>query len=237
MTDIRLGRLPSPEEERAKYLSLFALTPETAPTTPTSVRIGINFYHSFFDPKIDKDGHAWIGKGKRWGRIDGGHAMIVPKKDAVLTRDLADYYNQGQKPQCVAYSNCLAATLDNDGQKYAPGWLYRRCQDQYDRIPGPPPPYDGTEVRAALECERVEGLVRAGEDAPHAEDGISVYRWATTIEAMHAAAGTDVNLGYFILFNTWGPGWGDHGTVRVPNEAMERLIFKEAGDAGIPTDR
>lgn len=236
MTDIRLGRLPSPEEERAKYLRRFSLTPETIPAKPTSVRIGINFYHNFFAPQIDKDGHAWIGKGRRWGKIDGGHAMIVPKQGAVLTQDLASYYNQHDTPQCVAYSNCLAATLDNDGQLYVPAWLYHRSQDTYDRIPGPPPPYEGTEVRAALECERVEGLVRKDETTPRADDGISAYRWATTIEMMHQAAGTDVNLGYFVVFNSWGWRWGEHGTVRIPNEAMHRLIFKEAGDAGIPTD-
>jgi hypothetical protein len=80
VADPRLGRAMSPQEEREKYLTRFALTPETAPTKPVFVVFGIDWHHNFFTPTIDQDGHAWIGKGKprSWGKVDGGHAIMSP---------------------------------------------------------------------------------------------------------------------------------------------------------------
>ena len=238
MTDIRLGRLPSPEEERDKYLRRFALTPETAPTKPVFVVFGIDWHHAWFEPVIDKDGHAWVGKGKprSWGKVDGGHAIMTPPVDADYDLDLAAYQNQGATPRCVDFSHTYGMSLLNK-QRYHHGWLYDRCQRVYDRIPGPPPKYDGTEVRAADECMRVEGLLRQGETTPRKEDGIAAYRWAKNVEDVHAARGTDVNLGYVELWQTWGVTWGDKGRVFVPNESMDWLLRRPFADAAVPTDR
>lgn len=243
MTDIRLGRLPSPEEERDKYLRRFALTPETAPAKPTYVVFGIDWHKSFSDPVKDRAGYCWIGKGKprSWGKVAGGHAIMSPPVDAIYQTALFQLYNQGQTPECVAYSHCFGMTLLNSPDPkhpiiYQPDPLYDKCQRVYDQIKGPPPAYDGTEVRAADECMRVEGLLRQGETEWRKEDGIAAYRWAKNVADVHAVRGTDVNLGYIELWNTWGSRWAEGGRVRIPNESMDWLLNRPFADCAVPTD-
>jgi hypothetical protein len=89
----------------------------------------------------------------------------------------------------------------------------------------------------ADECCESSGLLRQGETTPRKEDGISAYRWARNVEDVHGVRGTDINLGYVELWQTWGIKWGWTGRVFIPNESMDWLLRQPYADCAVPTDR
>lgn len=168
--------------------------------------------------------------------------------------------NQGTSSQCVAYgwSHWLSdGPIRQKGPQPVmdPGVLYHEAQ-LVDEWPGPPPPYDGTSVRAGAKVLQSLGY-------------ISSYHWATTLDELIQAVlgswpvvvGTNWYAGMFNpgadnfarisgsvvgghcylvngvnmdieagrIKNSWGRSWGRSGFAQVSFKDLERLI-KEDGE-------
>jgi hypothetical protein len=83
---------------------------------------------------------------------------------------------------------------------------------------------------------RRTGPLRYGEQTPRPEDGISEYRWATSVEDIHASLKMPRadQLGMVPILNSWD---GDYPhVVWMPDETLDRLL-KEDGEAAIVTRR
>jgi hypothetical protein len=72
-------------------------------------------------------------------------------------------------------------------------------------------------------------------------DGISANRWAGSVAEIAACLSPADNgqrvldLGFVDILNSWGSGYPHY--VRLPLEALNRLIYKENGDATVISDR
>lgn len=135
-------------------------------------------------------------------------------------------YNQGNEGACVGFASSWMMSILNRRFYDAP-FLYHEAQ-KIDEWEGTD--YSGTSVRAGMEVLRSIGhrfLHRhKHEHAPMIEDGISEYRWATTVDEVRTclAAGVPVTLGvdWMSSFDnpkqksngSWWIGEGDLGTVR-----------------------
>jgi hypothetical protein len=105
--------------------------------------------------------------------------------------------------------------------------------------------YSGTSVRAGCDVAREMGMwrVRAGgTSGPYHQDGIEANRWARSLDDIAACLSPDddgkrvLNAGYVTMLNSWGAEGYPHYT-RIPLDVLERLIFREGGDAVVATDR
>lgn len=207
------------------------------PTSPMPCVLGIGWYQRFDSPQKDSKGRYWAAKpGDSLGSIRGGHAICV--KPAGLTDNLAwwDFYNQGATGECVGFSESRMMTLVNRKRYKAP-WLYMRATET-DEWPGnDDDPQAGTSVRAGLEVLRTEGHERLSAQAPELAEGITAYRWATTVEEVHSIIQMPlaVKLSAVPLLNSWGSKGYPH-IVWLPDEVLGRLL-SENGEAVCVTDR
>jgi hypothetical protein len=169
--------------------------------------------------------------------------------------------NQGMTSMCVAFAwlhwlHTGPVTQRVKGSPMPcvdPLTYYRRAQDD-DEWAGPPPPYDGTSVRAGAKVAQADGY-------------ISSYHWADTVEDVvngalevgpvvigsiwteqmfspnskgyiradgpvvggHAWTITGVSRPKreFTALNSWGEDWGLRGRFKITFEEMEKLRAQE----------
>ena len=232
MSAERLGRkVPSDFEHVAKYPLTAAVTPDR----PSPVVLGINWYLAFESPQKRSDGRYWLPAATaNLGPVLGGHAICV--KPGVLTDPVEwwDFYDQ-IGGSCVGYSESRAMSLVNR-TRYGGLWLYETAQD-HDEWPGSD--YEGTSVRAGFEVLRTIGhrrLLRGILQEERPGDGISAYRWARSVDEVHAAIKMPLadSLGAVPLLQSWGRSYPH--IVWLPDSTLDRLLVED-GEAGLITDR
>lgn len=134
------------------------------------------------------------------GRVappDNKHVALYPfnvKATAVdiekeIARPTLDVYDQGDTPECVAFSTSKVVNWFNKYAFDAP-WLYSECK----KIDGMPDA-DGTNARAACDVLRTIGHWRKvnGQDVaagPLLKHGIASNHWATTSDQIRAVFAT-----------------------------------------------
>ncbi len=204
---------------------------EATPEKPTPVVLGINWYSGFDDPKQDDKGRYWLPSG-HLGYVRGGHCICVKAKQPDAGA-WWEFYNQGSEGACVGFGCSRAMSLLNRVEYDAP-WLYHEAQliDEWDDTP----PEEGTSVRAGLEVLRTQGARRAKSGVVAAGDGIAAYRWATSVDQVHAAIQLPVadQLEAVPLLNSWGDDYPH--LVWLPDATLDRLL-SEQGEAGLITDK
>jgi hypothetical protein len=248
--DPRLSRYIPDDWRHVERYPITALSDDDRPSQ-VPVVIGVNWYREFDTPvKDEKTGEFFIARGgaSSLTQIRGGHCVCLepggePDQDTFYT-----FYNQGKEGACVGFGWSRCMTLLNKGQRYAARWLWDRAKDGDEWPETKPGDNNGTSVRAAAEVLVAAGhvdwkqayadddyLVRA-KYAADAKDGIQVFRWAKTVEDVHAALGNPRadELGAVPILNSWGSGY-PHRTW-LPDDVLDRLI-KEEGEVAIPTDR
>lgn len=232
------ARLP----EEKPYARKYPLTAETIPSTETPVVLGIPWYTNFDSPERDPLSlRYWIGRSKDIGSIRGGHAVCL--KPYSLSDEFRwwKFYNQGSEGACVGFSLSRAVSLMNR-VVYDGFWLYREGQlvDPWAETP----PEEGTSVDAGCQILFNVGhrrvIVRNGVRTTAPVDlnvGINAYRWATSIQDIHAALKNPVadKLGALPILNSWGLDYPH--VVWLPDETADRVIFQEQGEAVVVTDR
>src|SRR6478752_9199953 len=224
-----LGRRPP---SRWKHVDKYPLTAATAPSKPTPVVIGVNWYTEFDKPVKDAQGHAWIARDGKLTKVRGGHCVCLKPRGSSDPDAWWDFYNQGQEGACVGFGSSRMMSQLNR-KTYDGFWLYHEAK-KVDEWPGED--YDGTSVRAALDVLRTRGHceVKEGKDAPEAlGEGIKANRWARSVDDVLSTLGYD-GLDYVDVLNSWGREY-PHLT-RMPATVLERLR-KEDGEVGIVTDR
>jgi hypothetical protein len=224
-----LGRRPPTDW---KHVDKFPLTLATAPTRPTPVVLGVNWYVEFDAPEPDGQGHAWIARDGRLSKVRGGHCVCLKPRGTSDPDGWWDFYDQGEEGACVGFGvSRLASQLNR--KTYDGFWLYHEAK-KVDEFPGED--YEGTSVRAGLDVLRTLGhCVRTGatDAAPDPGEGIAANRWARSVDDVLTVLGYD-GLDYVDVLNSWGRGY-PHLT-RMPATVLERL-WREDGEVGIVTDR
>ncbi len=159
--------------------------------------------------------------------------QLLPTTVPTVERTLAlpyryrSTYDQGSEGACVGFASSWMMSILNR-RFYDATWLYHTARRDFDPWPGED--YSGTSVRAGMEVLRSVGHKflhkHTHEHAPSIEDGISEYRWATTVDEVRTciAAGVPVGLGIDWMSNFDNPkkksdgshwiGEGDLGIVR-----------------------
>jgi hypothetical protein len=124
-------------------------------------------------------------------------------------------------------------TLLNRARYDAP-WLYYSAQDDAGQ---PHNAMAGTYVRSGGRVLRDAGHKTPAWQAPRLTQGISAYRWATSIDEINSVLGSpnQVAQGAFNLLNSWGRAYPH--IVRLPFELANTLLFRENGECMVPTDR
>lgn len=228
-----LGRkIPSDWKHVEKY-PLAAVT--RLPTQPMPVVLGMNWYGKFDTPQKDSAGRWWIAKpGDNLGFVRGGHAICVKCAELVDPQTWWVFYNQMLTGECVGFSNARARSLV-ERRRFDPVWLYMQATlidwiqgNEYD-------PDSGTEVRAALEVERTQGLRRM-DGTIHPEDGIASYHWATSAQEVLDTIKMPLahTLEAVPLLQSWGMGYPH--IAWMPLTVVDRLLAED-GEAAIVLDR
>ncbi len=245
--DPRLGRFLPDDWD---HLESYPLMATAIPADPTPVVIGVNWYQEFFEPERDEaSGEYWLAPGgpKTLTRIAGGHCVCLEPGDAPDPEGWWTFYDQGREGACVGFGWSRCMSLLNS-ELYAARWLWDRAKevDQWpDTQPGDT---NGTSVRAAADILCKSGHVDwqdsyAGDDdhtvrddyKPEAQNGLKVYRWAKSVDDVHAALSNDRAdaLGAVAVLNSWGKGF-PHRTW-MPDAVLQRLM-DEDGEIAVPTD-
>lgn len=235
-----LGRLPSPDSERAKYLSRYSLVPEALPAEPTALDAGSLWYDAFFKPIRLPDGtYRFPYPSEPWGKVAGGHSYAIKPPTIVDRPEWWSYYSQ-HRNNCTAYAASRCYTLKYR-RLFDPNPLYDETL-RSDEYPGEAD--EGTSVNATLAVLHNEGpwAYRAGQTkGPVARLELSAFLWIPSIN--HAAAclspadvgKTVLDAGYFIVLNSWGRDWPHE--VRMPLETAHKLWFADPngnGDLAMP---
>jgi hypothetical protein len=233
-----LGRF---EPTDFRHFLRYAISEETYPRYSVPIPIGINWYGAFdqVGVTLDSQGRAWFPKANElWGRVRGGHEICLKPPRRSDRLEWWRLFNQGTEGACVGFAFTRAKTL-LERKVFNPWWLYREAK-LVDEWPGED--YDGTSGRAAADVLQHQGHKLWKEGAPIRPGyGITVYRWARTVEDVAYALdplteGRSVlNAGYVIPLNSWGEGFPHESYM--PLETLDRLLFREYGDAAIFTDR
>jgi hypothetical protein len=105
--------------------------------------------------------------------------------EVTIKRPTLSAYDQGQTPECVAFSTSKVMNHFNRYAFDAP-WLYKQCK-LVDGMPNE----DGTNARAACDVLRSKGHWRAirGKDVqagPQKKHGIASNTWATSVDQIRA---------------------------------------------------
>lgn len=219
-----------------RHVDRYRLTAITAPTTPTPVIAGTNWYTGFDTPVWDMRGGFWYLRGGDIGSVRGGHAFCLKPDHVLDTIPWWHFYDQGSEGACVGFACSRAMTLLNR-QRYDAFWLYRSAQaiDEWADTP----PEEGTSVRAALDILRTAGHRRVwlGKSwAVEPSAGIAVNRWATSVDDAVAAMQSPrfLGLGRVPFLNSWGTGYPH--IVWMPLDVLDRLL-REDGELGVIVDK
>jgi hypothetical protein len=241
-----LGRCVPPDFE---HVEKYPLTAETAPARPSPVILGVNWYAEFDRPEKDSHGHYWVARDGQLSSVRGGHCFCLLPRGVEDASGWWDFYDQGQEGACVGFGSSRAMSLLNR-KRYFARWLWDRAKAT-DEWPETNPGDDGgTSVRAGLGILKTEGHVvwesryRVIDDAPadyvsrdklggDPAEGISAYRWVTSMDDLQAVLGHD-GADYVTFANSWGRSYPRH--TRIPLSVVERL-WREDGELGVVTDR
>lgn len=225
-----------------KHRRLYSIAVRGAPTTPTPVVLGVNWYKNFDAPvaKMERGRKVYyIGLGDL-GRLRGGHAICSPSPHLKDVDGWWAFYDQGEEGACVGFAVSRAMSQLNRA-RYDAFWVYQNAQ-LIDEWPGEN--YSGTSTRAGLDVARDLGMCVVRRSATKPADlahGIAENRWGTTIEeiAMCLSPGDNgliiLNRGWLGLNNSWGKDDYEH-EVRMPLEVAERLM-REDGEFSVISDR
>lgn len=237
MTDPRLGRRAIPDDKHLR--AGFALSDDTLPAEPTPVVVGTNWFTAFFkDGLVERRGPR--GEKEYWlpeqnlGRVEGGHAYcFAPLGVKDSWHDWVRFDQIGGS--CVGFSTA----------RYL-WWAWRRTVDPYDiylsaqlRDPwADTPPAEGTDVRSAFDYLR-EGppLLANGKRAP-ADLQVQVNRWARDVRDVHSCLKDEARAtrGCARFTNSWGHDGYPHW-VHVSDELLDRLLFREGGEAVVVVEK
>jgi hypothetical protein len=217
-----LGRLVPPDFEHVEKYNARTI----AAPSPTNVVFGINWYDSFFTPKLI-DGKSVIASGRNWGRVAGGHAIRALRKGYVEANGVSVEYDQRKTPRCVGYSSS-AELNDMTGLDVDPDQTYRDAQ-ALDSIPGTN--YDGTELRAAFDAFRKLGPALKTKGGPIKRGPkIAGYYWCTSEAEVSRTLGYGDGDDFKALHQTWhASGYPD--VIWLPRSAVPRLL-RENGECG-----
>ncbi len=232
------ARLP----EEKPYVNKYPLTAATMPSVETPVVIGIPWYTNFDEPTLDVLSRRWwVGRSKNLGWMRGGHCICLKPYNLTDYFRWWKYYDQGNEGACVGFGLSRAMSMMNVAT-YDGFWLYSEAQfvDEYDETP----PEEGTSVDAG--CQILSSLghkrvvIKDGQSMTQFPDpvhGIKAYRWARSIDEIHAALKNPVadKLGALPFLNSWGLSY-PHVTW-MPDEVADRVIFNEYGEAAVLTDK
>jgi len=235
---IHKGALGARIPEEKPYAEKYPLTAETLPSTATPAVLGIPWY-SAFDVPVKYNLRYFIGRNKNLGYVRGGHAICVQPGDSTALDMWLwwKFYDQGSEGACVGFSLSRALSLMNRS-RYDASWLYHTAQenDEYEDTP----PAEGTSVNAGCWVLKNKGARRLkdGKFLPESlASGIKSYRWATSVDDIHAALKhpTADKLGAVPLLNSWGTAYPHK--VWMPDEVLDRVVFQEGGECAVLTDR
>jgi hypothetical protein len=247
-------RVPTDWHHYEKY----PLTAATTPVTPAPVAIGVNWYTDFDNPVL-KGGRYWIGlDSKKLGKVRGGHCVCLEpgdqlNGDGTIARRMQDsngwwdFYDQGKEGACVGFGCSRMMSLLNR-KRYDARWLWDWAKETDDWPETNPGDDQGTSVRAACDILRSRGHVtwrasflgrdyqQRDTENPNAADGITVYRWAKTVDDVHGVLKSPANdtAGAVRILNSWGRGYPHK--VWMPDATLQRLI-DEDGEVALVTDR
>ena len=245
MTEAPLGRLEPPDWEHVENYPLTAPMVEELSERPKALTIGVNWYPAFDRSRLKQDekGKWWVDSIRPGERRRGGHAVALKPRRATDLKTWYKFYDQVSEGICVGEAVTRMAS-HNNRKMYQPGWLYAECKkrDGYDGW--------GTWVRVGLDVLRDLGHVPRRRSERHYfyedfqrgadlssrvehDEGISVYRWITSIDDALAVLGCQ-DLGYVEILNSWGTYYPQ--VVRMPAEILDRL-WNEHGEIGVATDR
>jgi len=248
--DLRLGRFIPDDWGHIERYPLTALPAEERPTQ-TPVVIGVNWYAEFDNPEVDeRSGEQFVARGGAdlLTRVRGGHCVCLePGGDMSDREEWRTFYNQGREGACVGFGWSRGMSLLN-GQEYAAKWLWDRAKERDEWPETNPGDDNGTSVRSAGDALVGLGhVVWSESDAddewqeregytPDENQGISVFRWAQSVDEVHAVLGNARadELGAVPLLNSWGEDYPER--IWMPDDVFERLM-REEGEVAIPTDR
>lgn len=226
-----LGRRTPTDWAHVESYPLRALARRQQPLR-SPVVIGVNWYEAF-DRPVQGEDRVWRIPAGDLGRVRGGHCVCLRPNRTVDAGTWYDFYDQGNEGACVGFGSSRAMSLLNR-KRYDGRWLYHQAQ-KIDEWPGED--YDGTSVRAGMEVLRSQGHrpVYRGQTSPAtlAADGISAYRWATSVEEVVQLLGYEGG-DEVPLLNSWGRSYPH--TTWMPLSVLGRLL-REDGEFAVPTDR
>jgi len=245
--DDRLGRL-IPDDW--KHIERYPLTvpPEEAPTSRPVV-IGVNWYSEFDHPEADEDsGEYFIARGgaNSLTKIRGGHCVCLEPGGEPDPEEWWGFYDQGSEGACVGFGWSRCVSIFNK-ELYVARWLWDRAKESDEWPETNPGDDNGTSVRAGGDV-LVKGHVdwkdeyadddytERGDYKPAADNGINMFRWARSVEDVHAVLGNERadELGAVPFLNSWGLGY-PHRTW-MPDDVLDRLMNEE-GEVAVPADR
>lgn len=226
-----LGRVAPPDRDHIEKYPLAALGADAPTNTP--VQLGIPWMSNFDKPIATTVGGKVIyviGLGNL-GTQRGGHAICAQPSSLVDSPENIRFYNQGQTEECVGFSACRGQSLLHPGTLFNPLWLYNAARNSE----GNHSEDGGSTVRAAMHVLLKKGAKPWGQKEPVAADGVSAYRWATTVDEIRATLGVPDSQNGVDLDQSWGEeGYPAH--VRITDEALEWCLQQE-GEAGLFTER
>lgn len=226
-----LGAFIPAEKPYAAQYPLLGAHVAAAEAKPVPVTIGIDWYDNFDQP-VKIGARWWIGKDDDLGSIRGGHCVCLRPP---IRSDLTtwwEYYDQGNEGACVGFGSSRMMTLLNRA-RYDAFWLYHEAQ-KVDPWPGEL--YEGTSVDAGMQILRNRGGKTPNWMEPRPSQGISSYRWTSSVDEIVAVMGAEKwrMIGGLPLLNSWGRFGYPHQTW-IPFDVLGFLL--ETGDASVVVDR
>lgn len=248
--DPRLGRFIPDDWGHLESYPLAALPDEERPERAPVV-IGVNWYVEMDNPEQDEGtGDYFIARGgaDSLTRIRGGHCVCLePGGDLSDREEWRAFYDQGREGACVGFgwSRCISIL---NGDLYAARWLWDRCKERDQWPETNPGDNEGTSVRSGGEVLVMSGHVQWSD--PYADDdhterteyqpdsaqGLAAFRWAQTVDEVHAVLGNEKadELGAVPILNSWGTGYP--ARVWLPDDVLD-VLMRQQGEIAIPTDR
>ncbi len=244
--DPRLGRFIPDDWGHVERYPLTALPVEERPKQ-VPVVIGVNWYAEFDNPQVTRGGTYWLPDANSLTQVRGGHCVCLEPGGEPDTEEWWDFYDQGREGACVGFgwSRCMSI-LNNE--LYTARWLWDRSKERDQWEETNPGDENGTSVRAAGDVLSQMGHVdwsddHAGDDHTERDDytpdignGIKRFRWARSVDDVHAALGNETadQYGAVPILNSWGRGY-PHRTW-MPDDVLDHLM-DEQGEIAVPTDR
>lgn len=230
-----LGLRKPPDRLHIEKYPLSALPKDEQTISP--VIGGTNWYTNFDDPVLIHTEHGGtiyvIGEGDL-GTVRGGHCYCFKPPTIGDPVSWWGYYNQGKEGACSGFGTSRAISLEHR-VRYDAFWLYHQAQ-LVDEFPDTPPE-EGSTVRAALSVAQTQGMVVEYDGKDEGVDpaqGVSAYRWATSVEEVKDALGVDDATPFVPILNSWGKDYPH--CVHMHEDTLGRLITED-GEFGVPTAR